>query len=255
VLLLVKSKGEIYRKSGLGKGRYMSMKTFYYKLGNQSLNISLFFTMISIIILLILAEHNQPLAACFLLLSLSIFYYMIHLYYFKKSVRLNVKKGYNDGKSGLDVFLIEKASSYTYFFQPNGIANIKIQRKHTLKGLYLIYFENNRVMFMNIRKENDRSITITFNDGKVIVRIDPKGKENIIGEIIFPQNRFKIKRLPNREIVFYNKYRQLAVNKRGWLPLDWISLFRLNTPVVTFQEKLTSTERAAILLALVWIER
>lgn len=233
----------------------MSIKMFYYKLGNQSLNISLFFTINSIIISIFLAEHNKPLASCFLLLSLSIFYYMIHLYYFKKSVRLNIKNGYNYGKSGLDAFLIEKASSYTYFFQPDGTANIKIQLKHTLKGPYLIFFENNRVMFMKIRKENDRSITFTFNDGKVIGHIDPKGKKNIIGEIIFPQNIFKIKRLPNREIVFYNKYRQLAVSKKGWLPLDWTSFYRLNTPVVTFQEKLTSTEKAAILLALVCIER
>ena len=48
---------------------------------------------------------------------------------------------------------------------------------------------------------------------------------------------------------FYKNERLIATLQKGWMPLDWLHLFRLNTPVLTFYEPVEREEKDAIFLA------
>lgn len=239
----------------IGRRRsYMSIKNYYYKLGDKSLNISLYFIFVSAIIGLLFSNRPKLLVASFLLLYFSILYYFIHLYFMKRSYRTGLKKNSADYcPSGLEVYLIEKAEPFMHFFQPDGIANINLRFKHTWKGLHFIYDENGQKIIVQVRKEKNGLLTyeLKVNNETIIgnIWLDKKN-----GELILPKCTIQMRKIMSGDIVFYQDYMQLACRKKGWLPLNWTSTFRLNTPVLTFQEKLTSTEKMAIFLAIACVE-
>lgn len=233
----------------------MSIKDFYYKLSDVSLNISFFFTMFAIIATFLINYQPKPPLLSTILLGFSFFYYMVHLFYIKKAIHVpyDRKSIHKDQRS--NVFLLEKATSRDfYLFQPTGISNIKIKLRQTWKGPVLILIEQGTELKMQLKKGRRGTIVFSLNNNQIYGMIFTKDCKNIVGEIYFPNYSLFIQRQANNRLIFMKENRQVAMKIKGWLPLEWTSRFRLNIPVITFQERLTWEEKMVIVLAMTCIE-
>lgn len=233
----------------------MSIRDFYYKLSNISLNISFFFTLFAIIATFLLNHQPKPPLLSTIFLYFSIFYYMVHLFYIKKAIHIHYKVKFINKDTHSNVFLLEKAASHEfYLFQPNGISNTKIQLKLRWKGPVIILTKQSIELTMQLKKGRKGIIAFSINNDDIYGMIFTKDCKNIVGKIIFPNYSLLIQRQADRSLIFLKENRQVAMKRKGWLLLEWTSRFRLNTPVITFQERLTWVEKMVIVLAITCIE-
>ena len=123
----------------------MTIKDYYYKLGNISLNISLYFILFAIIIAAVQFYMTMPVFPVFFLMGLSLVYYVIHLYYLKKSYQIFLSTDKNRPAADIDLYVIEYNDSSIYFFSPDGRVKVELKTRFAINGIKFFCFENNRM--------------------------------------------------------------------------------------------------------------
>lgn len=221
------------------RGNRMTIKDYYIKLSNTSFHISLYFLVLAIVwtLVSIYIFDTNVLLSSMIFMIISTIYFSFYKYFDRKSVRIAIYDKENNQDSYSKIMLIERDQDCYYFFSPEGRVlftimpgkkqyyinneqNVEIARIETTSGGTMYFHYKNEIYsgsFMNG--------TIKLADGKVMV----KKTSNIGG--LFEKNGYKI-----------------AEWKRGFLPLNWTTIFRLNIPVLTFHENTIPAERFCIML-------
>ncbi|MCU9613606.1 hypothetical protein OEV98_08540 [Caldibacillus lycopersici] len=225
----------------------MSIKEYYHRLGNTSLNISLYFIVIGMLLNVYLLMKNQVIYGGILFIAVSFLYYSIHLYYVKKSQKVQLQLTKEDDTRILNRYILESNHGCLYYFSPNGIANVKVKLKYTIKGVrFSILEKDNELGYVIYR---NKQLQFYLLEKLFFGTVSSNGKHEI-GNISIENSEIHLKKSKNNEFKFMKDNQIIAEVKKGWLPISWTKIFRLNTPVLLFQDKVTTEEKLAILLIL-----
>lgn len=223
----------------------MTIQELYLKLAKRGLHISLFFCSLAIIGVLLALNIPFPIAI-FPFMLLSVCYFFIHLYYWhraKKMVPLDLATVFPANH-----YLIENHAPNYYFFLPNGLLYqaITLQKLNSGQQVTFMSKESNKRTYTLIRKK--RSEQMITHNGHVMLRF-LHAKDHILHDGSMNRNTILVRFNGMNGLSFYKNERIIARLQKGWMPLDWLHLFRLNTPVLTFYEPVNDLEKETIFLA------
>lgn len=224
----------------------MTIKDFYQRQGTRGLNISLFFIGMAIICLLLLRKISFPVVVIPFMLISSI-YFVIHLYYWTKAHKTTAID--QEKLAVHDYHLIEFDGSDVYLFRPNGIDQGNIKIHSTIRGIQIEYFDEHghRNKYFLKKAKNGYQVDAVNRGKRFLIQREKKplfSRIEIDDEMIFVYY-FQI-----NSLTFQKDGRLIARMQKGWMPLAWQQIFRLNTPVVTFYETVDFYEKEAIYLVI-----
>lgn len=176
---------------------------------------------------------------------ISSLYYGMHLHYIKKSNQVYPYLPAKQENSILNHYLIDQVNQTLYFFAPNGSAQYQVKllgRKWTL---------------MNMSNQTIRTLEEEYKTGKLLFGYSDENSSGIIDRpeksilriLMLNGCEMKAFKKTNGEFIYLRDNKVIARIKKGWLPLQLTTLFRLNTPVLSFQEKISIEDQEIILLA------
>ena len=223
----------------------MSIKEFYSQLSNKSLNISLYFLCIGVLTTVIVILNNSWVVIGIIFILISILYYSLHLYYVKRAkVEIPINNEYEDYRGNR--FLIESTDYHIYFFSPKGTVLDEVKIRSRLTSTQYILISNGQEIGHAELNIIGRPVLKIY--GRYKWECHLQSRLGRIGELR-DGNGTKINVLKNKngDWIIEKNEKLLASIKKGWLERNWINLFRLNTPVLFFYEKINEAERTALL--------
>lgn len=220
----------------------MTIDKFYLQLARRGLNFSLFFCGLAAIGILLALKIPFPIAIL-PFLFLSICYFAIHLYYWQRAKKLSQLP--LTGSLPNNHYLIENIDPNYYFFLPNGLLYQKITLHKAYSGKKMVVqSKDGEKIYLLLRKERNEYIII--QNEQVVLRILIEDKS--LQEMPTNEKTIIVRKNGGSGIYFYENNHLIGQLQKGWMPLAWIHLFRLNTPVLTFLEPLPMDEKIALFL-------
>lgn len=220
----------------------MTIFELYLQLAKRGLNVSLFFCGLAVIGILLALKIPFPIAIL-PFLFLSICYFMIHLYYWQRAKKLAPLP--LTGSFPNNHYLIENFDPNYFFFLPNGLLYQKITSQKAYSGRKMIFqSKDGESIYLLLRKNRNEYIII--QNEQVVLRILIEDKS--LQELPANEKTIIVRKNGGSGVYFFKKNHLIGQLQKGWMPLDWIHLFRLNTPVLTFLEPLPQNEKIALFL-------
>lgn len=211
----------------------MSLQDFYKKIGQDSLHTSLYFIMLAAFFSLFLIYEGKDVTVISGIIFLSFAYYALSLYYVRKSIAVSsyVRKNEYPFKSGY--FLLHRDRHGLYFFSPTGTALYKVRLKRRGNGWEVRFIEGENWKDTAIVKRGGGQLFFNNADGSISGTICRREKR---GTFYWGKRQISLIKRTGGEWEAREDNKLLATVKKGWLPVMWTSLFRLNTPVISFYE-------------------
>jgi|GEM_PF-5333432 len=210
----------------------MTIGDFYLRRGETSLNLGLFFNIISLATAVLLSLfHRNPFPALAFFIN-GIVYYLFYRHFLNRAIRS--RAFLYSPPAGSGYFLCEFTGKEIFCFSPDGQARFFFRSS---KGEILVYE----------RDGNHWKACHSFSHCKLFPR--PAKRDHPSQKRM---DRIRIYRVQYNRWMALKGRRAVAEIQYGWMPLQWTKLFPLNTPVIFFQEVVTEEEKMGIIYALAY---
>ncbi len=212
----------------------MTIKDFYGKLGNQCLNISLFFIFLSLLATFFFVNIGIDPWVGLVFTLISIFYFIWYRIFKRKFDDSLITLKEKHEIAAMPQFVSETSPKGIYYFLPNGQLAYSIERKHGIQRRWILFGPDGR-REIEFKKRWGKVRIAIFSEKKEIAVWDWKwGKR--IGAVQVNGQTYLYRKKHSYQWNFYKNGIILAEIKKGILPIDWTEIFRLNRPYVVFHE-------------------